>query len=65
MLMLTSNDGNTARRFSKNYRQSNKITGVNKNLIVIYYVILCSISSGFELNIEKFNNYKKTRLNYL
>lgn len=47
----TSNNGNTARRFSKNYRQSARITGVKENLILTYYVILHSISSGFKLNI--------------
>jgi hypothetical protein len=44
----TSNDRNTA-RFSENYRQSDRITGVNENLILIFYVILHSISSGFKL----------------
>jgi hypothetical protein len=39
----TSNDGNTARRFSKNYRQSARISGVNKTLILIFHAILHSI----------------------
>ena len=53
-----SNDGNKARRFKK-YRESARITGVNKNLTLRFYVILQSISSGFELNIEEFNKYTK------
>ena len=56
----TSKEGNTARRFYKNYPQSARITGVNKNLILIFCVNLHSISSGFKVNIEKFNNYKNT-----
>jgi hypothetical protein len=39
----TSNDGNTATWFSKNYRQSARITGVNKTLILIFHAILHSI----------------------
>jgi hypothetical protein len=55
----TSNDGNTARRFFKNYRESARINCVNEDLIQRFYVILQSISSGFELNIEEFNKYAK------
>ena len=61
----TSNDGNKTRSFSKNYWQSARITGVNESLILIFCVILQIISSGFKLNIEKFNKYKDTQLNYL
>jgi hypothetical protein len=53
----TSNDGNTATRFFKNYRESVRITGVNKDHIRRFYVILKSISSGFELNTEEFDKY--------
>jgi hypothetical protein len=40
-------------------RKSARITGVNENLILRFYVILQSISPGFELNIEEFNQYTK------
>ena len=43
--------------FFKNYRESARITGVNKNLMCRFYVILQSISPGFELTIEEFNKY--------
>jgi hypothetical protein len=56
---VTSNDGNTARRFFKNYRESARITGVNKDLIRRFYVILQSISSGFEISTEEFDMYTK------
>jgi len=46
-----------ARRFFKNYRESARITGVNKNLMRRFYVILWSISPGFELTIEEFIKY--------
>jgi hypothetical protein len=55
----TSNDGNTARRFLKNYRESARITGVNEDLVRRFYVILQSISSGFELDIEEFDKYTR------
>lgn len=53
----TSHDRNIARKFFKNYQESARITGVNKNLMRRFYVILQSISPGFELNIEEFNKY--------
>jgi hypothetical protein len=52
-----SNDGNIYRGFFFNYRKSARITGVDDNRILRFYVILQSISSGFELNIEEFNQY--------
>ena len=55
----TSNDGNTARRFFKNYRESARITGVNEDLVRRFYVILQIISSGFEINTEEFDKYTK------
>lgn len=53
----SSNDGNTARRFFQNYEESSLITGVDKNLIYRFYIILQTISSGFSINIEKFKEY--------
>jgi hypothetical protein len=34
----TSNNRNTAGRFSKSYRQAARISGVNKNLILIFHI---------------------------
>ena len=52
----TSNDGNTARRFFQNYSISAKITGVDENLILRFYTLLLAISSGHEINVNKFEN---------
>lgn len=53
----STNDGNTARRFFENYEQTALITGIDKNLIHRFYIILQTISSGFAVNIEKFEEY--------
>jgi hypothetical protein len=60
----SSQGGNTVRRIFKMYRESARITGVNENIILRFYVIMQNISSRFELNTEEFNKYKKKRLNY-
>jgi hypothetical protein len=38
-----SNDGNTFRRFFKNYPESSRITGVSENLILRFNIFLQSI----------------------
>lgn len=53
----SSNDGNTARRFFKNYDISAEITGIDKNLIIRFYIILQCLSSGYNINFIKFGNY--------
>lgn len=53
----TSNDGNTARRFFENPKKSAEITGIDEILISRFSTILHTLSSGYEINIEKFNNY--------
>lgn len=53
----TSNDGNTARRFFRNYKETSKITGVDENLIKRFAVILQAISSGRNINIDIFRTY--------
>jgi hypothetical protein len=53
----SSNDGNTARRFFKNYKISSEITGVSEVLIYHFYVILQCLSSGENINIDKFEVY--------
>jgi len=60
----SSKGGNTVRRIFKVYEESASITGVNESIILRIYVIMQNISSGFELNTEEFNKYKKKRLNY-
>lgn len=52
-----SNDGNTAWRFFENTKVSSDITGVDKDLIKHFHVILQAISSGFEIDEQKFQNY--------
>jgi hypothetical protein len=50
-------DGNTVRRFFKEFDKSSQITGINKDLIYRFGVILSALSSGFEINTERFDNY--------
>lgn len=52
-----SNDGNSSRRFFENPQLSSEITGIDFNLIYRFKVILEAISSGHEINIEKFTKY--------
>lgn len=51
-----TNDGNTARRFFKNPEQSAEITGLDVNLIKKFDILLRAVSSGYDINIEKFVN---------
>jgi len=53
----SSNDGNTARRFFEDVDKSSQITGLDKDLIYRFSIILKVISSGFEINVEAFNDY--------
>lgn len=53
----SSNDGNTARRFFENSKMSAEITGINLELIERFHIILQVISSGYNINIEKFEEY--------
>lgn len=55
----TTNDGNTARIFFRNPELTSRITGLNKELIQRFGVILNTMSSGYKINIEKFNIYAK------
>jgi hypothetical protein len=45
--------------FFLNDREPARITGVNEDLIRRFYVILQSISSGYELDTEEFDKYTK------
>jgi hypothetical protein len=55
----TPSDRNTARKLFRNYPEYGRNTGVNENLIRRFYLILQSISSGYEMNTEKLNQYTK------
>lgn len=52
-----SNDGNTARKFFYNSDISANITGLNKDLITRCSTILQALSSGFNIDSDKFNEY--------
>jgi len=53
----TTNDGNTARRFFKNAELTSAITNVDLQLIKRFGVILRTMSSGYDINLEKFEAY--------
>lgn len=52
-----TNDGNTSRRFFQNAECSSRITGIDINLINRFKVILEVISSGHEIDHQKFDDY--------
>lgn len=55
--MGTTNDGNTSRRFFKDPAITSEITGVNKDLIHRFGIILDTINSGAAIDPLKFENY--------
>lgn len=55
----TTNDGNTARRFFRDYESTAKITGFNVELLKRFAVILQVMASGQRINVTKFENYTK------
>lgn len=52
-----TNDGNTSRRFFNDIAVAAEITGISKDLIGRFRVILEVLSSGFEIDTEKFGAY--------
>lgn len=52
-----THDGTIARRFFKDSAVSASITGLDETLIKRFRVILQSLSSGFEIDVEKFKEY--------
>lgn len=52
-----SNDGNTAREFFRNAKTSAKITGIDEVIIERLHVIMQVISSGYDIDIEKYDEY--------
>lgn len=55
----TTNDGNTARRFFSDPELTASITGVDKDLITRFSIILQVLASGHKINCEKFEKYGK------
>lgn len=53
----TSDDGNTARNFFSNPELSVAITGLDKNLITRFGILLQVIASGKRINISEFESY--------
>ena len=53
----TSNDGNTSRRAFAVYEQTAEILGIDQNLIFRFYIILVTLSSGYEIDCLKFKDY--------
>lgn len=52
-----TNDGNTSRRFFADPEKTSRITGLNFNIIFRFKIILEDISSGHNINIDKFKQY--------
>ncbi|KAL0853167.1 hypothetical protein ABMA27_012926 [Loxostege sticticalis] len=55
----TTNDGNTARRFFRDYQKTAEITKIDVDLIKHFAVILQVLSSGKAINIDGFRGYCK------
>lgn len=53
----TSNDGNTARTFFRNYEVSAEVLGLDTNLVKNLYVILCTVSSKHQINPDAFQSF--------
>lgn len=53
----SSNDGNTARRFFKNWKSVADITGVNQDLLYRFYIILQVLSCGEKIDPSKFESF--------
>lgn len=52
-----TNDGNTSRRFFSDIEKASDITGIDKRLIHRYKIILETVSSGLDIDVQKFSNY--------
>lgn len=52
-----TNDGNTSRRFFSDVEAASRITGIDPTLIQKLKVILETISSGYKIDIKKFEKY--------
>lgn len=52
-----TNDGNTARRFFNDAETTSKLTGLNQEILERFDVLLRTLSSGFEIDVNKFETY--------
>lgn len=55
----TTNDGNTARRFFQQPALASSITGIDKDLIHRFSVILRTLSCGYAINTDAFHEYAR------
>lgn len=55
----TTNDGNTARKFFREYALSSSITGLNEDFLKHLHTILTTLSCGYAINTEAFAEYSK------
>lgn len=53
----TTNDGNTARKFFRKYSVTSAITGVDEEFLKRLYVILTTMCSGYEIDVDAFTQY--------
>ena len=53
----SSNNGNTPRRFFRNAEQTAAIINVDVHSIKRIYVVLCTLSSGFMIDVDKLKDY--------
>ncbi|KAH9629716.1 hypothetical protein HF086_001529 [Spodoptera exigua] len=53
----TTNDGNTARRFFRDAETTARITGIDKDLIERFHVILQTVASGESVDLSKFSEF--------
>ena len=53
----TTNDGNTARRFFDDPEKAANATGVDSRLIQRFAIILQILTSGYDIDYEKFEKY--------
>ena len=58
-----SNDGNTARSFFKEWETVACITGLNKQLLKMFGVLLMAINSKAEISVLEYQNYSEKTLN--
>lgn len=60
-----SNDGNTARRFFAAWKTVSNITGLDEGLLEHFHIILSTINSRADINVEAFQTYaEETRQLY-
>jgi len=53
----TSNDGNTARTAFKNFEITSQILNLDKGLVYKFYVILCTLSCGYDVHPQRFKKF--------